>query len=129
MNIAYLDMNHSDELDFDPSLSYEDRAEIIRNHDATEIMTIQEFTEKFNDEQISDLGYVAMSPESREFLYVTMIDGKTYLVWGYNDDTTDEGKYSYFTVENLFGVKVLGSLDGYNGVPSKDDIRNALNKK
>ena len=66
--------------------------------------------------------------ERREFLYSSLIDGRTYLLWGYIEDDTDEGEYAYFTVEDSFGKKVLGSLDGYNGIPSASEIIDEIRK-
>lgn len=86
MNIAYL---HSDASLENEWHCYEDMIKDILGHEDTEIMTVQEFTEKFNDDQISDLGYVAPVPENIHVVVETYKDDNSVSLFSNLSDAKD----------------------------------------
>jgi len=56
--IAYLDSENSNNLDYENGEGNRERA--VLEHDKTEIYSLKDFVSAFNDEFISDMGYIAL---------------------------------------------------------------------
>ena len=117
MNIAYVEPDHAQEVDVFKNLEDE-----VRNHPDVEIMTVKEFVEKFNDEQISDQGVVATVEER----IITLVYQRLHLKSQY-----DIWNFSSFQQAKLFIEKRLkdqGRWRSWMGELRLDRFEDSINE-